>query len=857
MRVWWLVFLVGCVESSSVLCGTSQLCPSGTTCIHLSSPDEDICATEEQIDACAMAADGDSCTLRDGPPSWCHDRACIPIVCGNNRLDATEVCDDGNTQSGDRTCSADCSSNEQCGNGSVDPLVYLDDELSANEECDDGNAMSGDGCSSSCVTELPRWSRFSEVPVPQTGSAIAYDPVRKRVVMFGGLTGSTAGTESSNGFFEWNGSNWASIPAAIRPSPRAFASMVYDTARRKLVLFGGYGGESDAPAGDLWEWDGTTWALLRPVPTPSPRSHATMVYDAARKKTVLFGGFAAPTAVGVGNTAPNDETWEWDGTTWTQNTAALHPAARFTHVMAYDPVRAVIVMAGGYDIEDGNVVTRRETWEYNGTWTQVPVAAPPELDSKSTLAYDPNQARMIAYGGIQPDTNTISSKTWSYNGAQWIDLAQATPATRHGASLVADLGKRELVLFGGDTNDRTFVDTVWRWNGTGWSMPISPFVPPRRGAGTAAFDPTTGVTWVFGSTGTGSNRLLMFDGSVWQLHPAIGPSSRFTPGLAFDPLRRELVLFGGTTSQTPNNDTWTFDGTAWTPRTPATSPAPRFAPMMWFDHNRKRVVMFSGAASVDDEELWEWTGTTWQPIAASPLPPERAYGSVAVDAARGVCVLFSGSQPPDGTALDDTWHFDGTTWTLANASSPLPDRINTPLAYHAPRRVDVVFGGSAGGTTFADTWQWDGTAWQQLEIDQSPPGRSGHLLFPAADGNGVVTFSGFVTATEVPIVGGDTWRLRYESSSRAEQCALAVDDDEDGLSGCDDPDCWARCSPMCPPGAASCPPDFPHCGDNTCNAALENCRNCPGDCATCDTICGDGFCDSTETLATCEGDCTP
>lgn len=61
--------------------------------------------------------------------------------CGNALLDPGEVCDDGNTRSGDG-CSADCRSTEVCGNGVVD--------VALGEVCDDGNTRDGDGCSHDC-----------------------------------------------------------------------------------------------------------------------------------------------------------------------------------------------------------------------------------------------------------------------------------------------------------------------------------------------------------------------------------------------------------------------------------------------------------------------------------------------------------------------------------------------------------------------------------------------------------------------------------------------------------------------------------------------------------------------------------
>ncbi len=65
-----------------------------------------------------------------------------PAVCGDGIVEGDEICDDGNTTSGDG-CSADCLSDETCGNGIVD----------VNEACDDGNTVGGDGCSADCKSD--------------------------------------------------------------------------------------------------------------------------------------------------------------------------------------------------------------------------------------------------------------------------------------------------------------------------------------------------------------------------------------------------------------------------------------------------------------------------------------------------------------------------------------------------------------------------------------------------------------------------------------------------------------------------------------------------------------------------------
>jgi hypothetical protein len=89
-----------------------------------------------------------------------------------------------------------------------------------------------------------------------------------------------------------------------------------------------------------------------------------------------------------------------------------------------------------------------------------------------------------------------------------------------------------------------------------------------------------------------------------------------------------------------------------------------------------------------------------------------------------------------------------------------------------------------------------------------------------------------------------------------EACTTGLDGDGDGHRGCDDPDCWAVCTPLCPPYLPACPADAPRCGDGTCDP-LEACTSCALDCGACvGGTCGDGRCDPDEADGGgCPGDC--
>jgi hypothetical protein len=124
--------------------------------------------------------------------------------------------------------------------------------------------------------------------------------------------------------------------------------MAYDAARGRVVLFGGGNGLVNALA-DVWEWDGATWtAIPQPQPAnqrPTGRFGHAMVYDAARKRIVVFGGLAP---YDPANLVPTDQTWEWSGTTWARFDAAP-PPARVSMAMIYDPVAQRILATGGVE----------------------------------------------------------------------------------------------------------------------------------------------------------------------------------------------------------------------------------------------------------------------------------------------------------------------------------------------------------------------------------------------------------------------------------------------------------------------------------------------------------------------------
>jgi hypothetical protein len=238
------------------------------------------------------------------------------------------------------------------------------------------------------------------------------------------------------------------------------------------------------------------------------------------------------------------------------------------------------------------------------------------------------------------------------------------------------------------------------------SVAASPL--PGTGPG-MAYDAADGQVVLFGGS---AGRTWTWDGSAWTRRtPAHSPppsGSYYRYGLAYDAARSQVVLFGG-----PAGDTWTWDGTDWTERFPAHSPSPRQDMGMASDAARGEVVLFGGYNDLGFlRSTWTWDGTDWTHRTPAHSPPSRYLPGMAYDAARSEVVLFGG-EASNGNALflADTWTWNGTDWTKRSPAHSPFQRLDVGMAYDAHGQV-VLFGGSCSDPC-ADTWTWDGTDWTQ------------------------------------------------------------------------------------------------------------------------------------------------
>jgi hypothetical protein len=277
------------------------------------------------------------------------------------------------------------------------------------------------------------------------------------------------------------------------------------------------------------------WRPGYPVTEPGARTGTRMVFDAARNEIVLFGGQIVPSP-------PNNETWTWNGTNWTQKAPAAAPLGRVYHAMCYDSLRQVVVLYGG----QSGPSPLNDTWEWNGTtWTQATPAAVPPLRYWPTVAF--NGTRTVLFGGQTAVGGAPRNDTWVWGGASWTQLSPANvPPVRYYHSMASN-GAGEVLMFGGfDPNGAGYLGDTWLFNGTTWTQVPGPG-PQARGRAALVWDAANSRYLLFSGTNsffTSFEDTWAFASGGWtQLSTQRSPSSRAAGGEAWFPPQNRFVIY--------------------------------------------------------------------------------------------------------------------------------------------------------------------------------------------------------------------------------------------------------------------------------------------------------------------------
>lgn len=328
------------------------------------------------------------------------------------------------------------------------------------------------------------------LPLPAPGAApvrrrlhgAIHDPVRNRMIVFGGWVG--APSAETWALTLGASPTWSPLLTDAGPSPRYGHATIYDPVRDRLIVFGGF---DDARRNDVWALalsGPPVWTRIEPSGSYAPlaRRYHSAVYDSVRDRMVIFGGAT--------DSGDMDDTWAFDlaDPRWTNlSSSTPRPSWRKYHAAVYDPVRDRMVVFGG---GAGASTLYDDLWALsfagNPAWSRLyPLGGSvPKARSGSTLNYDPGRDRFWVVGGY---SGTWENDAWTYEPASrtWERTATwGTPmAGRELHTTIVDPVADRLVVYGGTDSLGRLGDTWFltrggapTWRKLGGIPPPSP--PP-------------------------------------------------------------------------------------------------------------------------------------------------------------------------------------------------------------------------------------------------------------------------------------------------------------------------------------------------------------------------------------------
>jgi len=272
------------------------------------------------------------------------------------------------------------------------------------------------------LSGTPQWTQIlpSGGPITVRGlHSAVYDPVNDRMLVYGGFNGFTSLDDlwalSLSGTPAWT----LLTPSGTGPGPRDYHRAIYDPILNSMVLFGGYRFSPSPPPPSVQFND--TWALsfsgsvacapiLPPDPLPSARSAMSMVYDSARDRILVYGGGDSTGTLG--------DAWALSlsgSPAWSQAApTGTVPPARAAHAAVYDPGSDQMVIYGGNML----AVRYNDAWAFHWCAPCATTAVSVYLDV-ADASQGVVSLRWIVPGGGEALVGIVQRRD---EGSDWADL---------------------------------------------------------------------------------------------------------------------------------------------------------------------------------------------------------------------------------------------------------------------------------------------------------------------------------------------------------------------------------------------------------------------------------------------------
>src|SRR5439155_19718049 len=286
------------------------------------------------------------------------------------------------------------------------------------------------------------------------------------------------------------------------PAPRQEHAAVWDDPDQSLLVFGGYRSASEF-LGDLWSYRPAfgSWQTLGGAP-PSARSGTAAAWDAARRRLLIFGGY--------GPTGYSADLWSYhpDTNTWMELAPGEAPPAREEATAVWDTANGELLVYGGQ--RDGRLLD--DLWAYepeSDSWAELDREGDwPAARARQTAVWDADAERMLVFGGYGGLPGGYLDDVWSYepgsNSWSPVETDGPVPSGRAGHIAVWDAASGRMLVWGGFAGGVDYLGDLWelRPDDGAWELLEPAGGPPARGGAAGVWDPTRRRLLVFGGGGS-------------------------------------------------------------------------------------------------------------------------------------------------------------------------------------------------------------------------------------------------------------------------------------------------------------------------------------------------------------------
>lgn len=406
-------------------------------------------------------------------------------------------------------------------------------------------------------------------PLPGARSAFAttYDPVRRRMLVHGGVNAESGVEPDDLWALSLDGApTWTPIVTEDTLRGRSYPVDVYDPIGDRLLACGGdgYPQVSVLPLAAPVRWH----ALLPPSPLPAPgaRSDHAVIHDTRRDRFLVVGG---------GYSSVDSASWAFEPEDEDHWRPLREPAApvlwfapEYWQATVYDSLGDRLMLF------DGGQVWSRPAAEY-AQWTKLgPLApwAPQVVGSGAAVAIDTRRNRLIVSGGWAPYAHSAgftlggvmalslgADSTWQVLGT----LPQPWGSSQHASYY--DPVRDRLVIVGGyevfdsPRSHRDFgavawstpVETTLVWTKLG---PASDAALPGPPKACTSFDPRTARLFLARDSTVWARE--GDDTATWQLLTFSTERPTITSAIAYDPVRDQLLALFASATGSDRVEAW-------------------------------------------------------------------------------------------------------------------------------------------------------------------------------------------------------------------------------------------------------------------------------------------------------------